>query len=165
MFTLLIFLCLWCCIEYQVTGAVIVAASVRVLIDPDFSHLLFQGNGNHSTSGHVLIATGAVMILVGLIGCVGAWRESPFLLGSVYIIQLSIIIHRKWASLSLSVPILCRPFHCGWDWHRILWLCQNGGFLWKSPFQHLLGCRALLRQWRHKYYSPRFPSARSKYID
>lgn len=60
------------------------AASVKLLVDPDFSHLLFQGNGNHSNStGHVLIAAGAIVTLVGIVGCIGAWMESPCLLGSV----------------------------------------------------------------------------------
>lgn len=64
-------------------GTVILVASLRVLFDTDYSHLLFHGSGNYIV-GHVLVAAGTSLIIVSLIGCFGVVKENPWLLGLVY---------------------------------------------------------------------------------
>nr|CAH0110474.1 unnamed protein product [Daphnia galeata] len=73
-----------------VTGAVILAVSLRILFDSDYSHLLFHGSGNY-LAGHVLVATGISLVIVGLIGCTGIVKGSSCLLG-LGIVSLTIFV-------------------------------------------------------------------------
>ena len=63
-------------------GLCILAAALCLLFDSYFSHLLFQGNGSYY-SGHILLASGASLAVVGITGCIGIYRESCCLLCSV----------------------------------------------------------------------------------
>ena len=65
------------------TGAVILAFSLRILFDSEYSHLLFHGSGNY-LAGHVLVASGISLVIVCLIGCTGIVKGSSCLLGLVF---------------------------------------------------------------------------------
>ena len=146
-------------------GTGILAVSVRLLMDPDFSHLLFQGNGNHS-SGHVLIAAGGLMTVVGLIGSIGAWRESPCLLGSVSDGRWDCLSKHcpdiECLSISLfSVSLLCTFTPHGRAHPRHSALLENEQFSRTRSFQHLLGRSAALRQRCDQYDHHGLSSANS----
>ena len=59
----------------------IVAASLRLLFDPDFSYLLFQ-HGSYM-AGYILLALGALMSIVALFGLASVLIERPCLLWAV----------------------------------------------------------------------------------
>lgn len=54
------------------------ALSLRVLFDPEFTHLFFHG-GNYYV-GHILVAIGALMTVAGILGCIGVLAENSCLL-------------------------------------------------------------------------------------
>lgn len=56
-------------------GAAILASSLRLLFDPNFSHLLFQ-NGIY-VGGQILAGVGTLMLLAGILGCIAVLAESP----------------------------------------------------------------------------------------
>jgi hypothetical protein len=73
------------------------ALSLRVLFDPDFTHLFFH-DGNYYV-GHILVAIGALMTVAGILGCIGVLAENK-------------LITRQSSSSKLSffLPIVFR-FH------------------------------------------------------
>ena len=65
----------------QIVGPTLMALSLRVLFDPEFTHLFFQG-GNYYV-GHILVAIGALMTVTGILGCIGVLAENSCLLWMV----------------------------------------------------------------------------------
>ncbi|XP_059352724.1 leukocyte surface antigen CD53-like isoform X1 [Daphnia carinata] len=61
-----------------IVGPTLLALSLRVLFDPEFTHLFFQ-DGNYY-AGHILVAIGALMTVVGILGCIGTLAENSCLL-------------------------------------------------------------------------------------
>ncbi|EFX76398.1 hypothetical protein DAPPUDRAFT_322264 [Daphnia pulex] len=61
-----------------IVGPTLMALSLRVLFDPDFTHLFFQ-DGNYYV-GHILVAIGALMTVAGILGCIGVLAENSCLL-------------------------------------------------------------------------------------
>lgn len=57
--------------------------AVSVWLYLDSSAYLGEGGGTYLVAIFVLMAAGAFMILVGMLGCCGALQESPCLLGTV----------------------------------------------------------------------------------
>ncbi|XP_046451757.1 leukocyte surface antigen CD53-like [Daphnia pulex] len=74
-----------------VIGAVILAASLRILFDNEYSHLLFHGSGNY-LAGHVLVVTGISLMIVCLIGCTGIVKGSSCLLGLGFVSLIIFVV-------------------------------------------------------------------------
>ena len=66
----------------QIAGLLILAASLYLLFDSHFSHLLYQGNGSYY-SGHILLVSGSCLAVVGLTGCIGIYHANCCFLVSV----------------------------------------------------------------------------------
>jgi len=73
-----------------VAGVAIVAASLRLLFDPDFSYLLFQ-HGSYM-AGYILLALGALMSIVALFGLASVLIERPCLLWAFFILLLLFVV-------------------------------------------------------------------------
>lgn len=65
----------------QLAGLGVLAVSVWLYLDS--SAYLGDGGGSYLVAIFVLMAAGALMVLVGMLGCCGALQESPCLLGTV----------------------------------------------------------------------------------
>ena len=72
-------------------GPTILAVSLRLLFDPEFTHVVFQ-DGNYY-AGHILVAVGALMTVAGIFGCIGTVAENSCLLWMV------ILHHKRHARL------------------------------------------------------------------
>lgn len=59
----------------------VLGASLRLLFDPEIYHLLSLG-GNYF-AGHVLVAAGALITLVGILGLIGTMAENSCLIWMV----------------------------------------------------------------------------------
>ena len=66
----------------QATGAIILAIGIWTKAEPG-SYDAFLGNKGYKTSANVMLAAGAVVMVVGFLGCCGAVRESKCMLGWV----------------------------------------------------------------------------------
>ena len=84
----------------QLAGVGILVLSIWLLFD---QALLFAAKGalNYQTGTYILLITGALMTIIGFLGCCGALRESQCLLGTVIMFSLSLFL-----SLPLSSSLI-----------------------------------------------------------
>ncbi|XP_057375028.1 tetraspanin-7-like isoform X2 [Daphnia carinata] len=91
-----------------VVGAVILAVSLRIVFDNDYSYLLFHGSGNY-LAGHVLVAVGVSLMIVSSIGCTGVVKGNPPLLGlGVFCLVLLVAVQLTIARVAYDE---LAPFH------------------------------------------------------
>ncbi|KDR08608.1 CD82 antigen, partial [Zootermopsis nevadensis] len=75
-------------LSFQLVGLAVIVLSVWMLTDTAFYVSVASGESSYYTGIYIFLATGALMFIVGFLGCCGAYRESPCMLVSV-----SIAIH------------------------------------------------------------------------
>lgn len=73
---------------FWLAGLGVLAVSVWLYLDS--SAYLSEGGGSYLVAVFVLMAAGALMILVGMLGCCGGLQESPCLLGTFFVFLLVI---------------------------------------------------------------------------
>ena len=61
-------------------GPTLLAISLRLLLEPQFSHVFYFFQSNDSYVTHMLVAVGALMTIVGIFGCCGTLAEKSYLL-------------------------------------------------------------------------------------
>jgi len=98
-------------------GVAIVAASLRLLFDPDFSYLLFQ-HGSYM-AGYILLALGGLMSIVALFGLASVLIERPCLLWAVRLVAFSALSNNLNDSLtdltfSFLIVLYSTAAVCGW---------------------------------------------------
>ena len=74
---------------FQLAGAGLLGVSVWLLRFNQISVFLVESTPANYSGFNILIASGVVMIIVGVLGSYGAYRESQCLLGMVSLSKLS----------------------------------------------------------------------------
>lgn len=64
-------------------GLAVIVLSVWMITDPTFYVRMAQDESSYHTGIYIFLAVGALMFVVGFLGCCGAYRESPCMLVSV----------------------------------------------------------------------------------
>lgn len=64
---------------FWLSGAAILAVGIWTLISKH-SYVTLLASSTYVATTYILVATGAIIILVGFLGCCGAWRENRYLL-------------------------------------------------------------------------------------
>ena len=67
---------------FQLAGVGVLALSIWLLFDQAVV-LMAKGAQDYATGTYILLAAGALMTIIGFLGCCGALRESQCLLGTV----------------------------------------------------------------------------------
>jgi CD9 antigen len=67
----------------QFVGVGVLAVSLWLLFDSAFYLQVAKGADSYSAGTFTLLAAGALMTIIGFLGCCGALRESQCLLGTV----------------------------------------------------------------------------------
>ncbi|XP_040570131.1 CD9 antigen isoform X2 [Lepeophtheirus salmonis] len=77
----------WC------LGLGVMAVSLWLLFD---AKLYLQSLGSHRVDyfigTYIILGVGAVITLVGFLGCCGAWKESPWMLGTFFVFLVFILV-------------------------------------------------------------------------
>jgi hypothetical protein len=68
---------------FQLVGLAIIVLSIWMITDPTFYVRMAQDESSYHTGIYIFLAVGALMFVVGFLGCCGAYRESPCMLVSV----------------------------------------------------------------------------------
>lgn len=73
-----------------------------------------KGAQDYATGTYILLAAGALMTVIGFLGCCGALRESQCLLGTVRCLSLlakgDVFLAFNYHSFSFSCVFACRLF-------------------------------------------------------
>lgn len=72
-----------CLFIFQLAGIAVVSVGIWMLTDATMYLNVVQNDANFHTGIYVMIAAGALMFIVGFLGCCGALRESPCMLVTV----------------------------------------------------------------------------------
>ena len=64
----------------QISGFVIIVLSVWMLVDPTFYVSMAQHESDYYSGVCILFLGGALLFVVGFLGCIGAFKESQRLL-------------------------------------------------------------------------------------
>lgn len=143
----------------QVIGTVILAVSLRIVFDNDYSYLLFHGSGSY-LAGYVLVATGVSLMIVSSIGCTGVAKGNPPLLGLVY----TLFLLKSRTKLVLIFLFLERLlFRSSRGSSGNIWsscLQRTGSVSRKSSPRYFLGHSASLWQWHCEHHCHRLDPAR-----
>lgn len=67
----------------QLAGIAVVSVGIWMLTDSTMYVQVVQDDANFHTGIYIMIAAGALMFIVGFLGCCGALRESPCMLVTV----------------------------------------------------------------------------------
>lgn len=73
----------------QVVGLVILALSLWMLFDPTFYISMVQDESSYYSGICILLLIGALLFVVGFVGCIGAYKESKRLLITVSLFFIS----------------------------------------------------------------------------
>lgn len=68
--------------KFQLSGLGIVAIGVWTMWDK-YHYISLLTTSTYAATTYLLLGTGGVVIIVGFIGCCGAWRENRFCLMTV----------------------------------------------------------------------------------
>ncbi|GFT21759.1 hypothetical protein TNCV_2970051 [Trichonephila clavipes] len=102
------------------TGIGVLAVSIWLYFDSS----VYLGNTDDSymyfVAIFVLMAAGAIMFLIGLLGCCGALQESPCMLGT------HVAPNRAWSGLGLEEPMVLGTVSKGTRCETILFPMRNG---------------------------------------
>jgi hypothetical protein len=77
---------------FQLTGLGILALATWLILDPRVFFTVMEDEKNYYISLYILLAVGALMFIIGFLGCTGAFRESPCMLVLVIKFKKKIII-------------------------------------------------------------------------
>lgn len=72
-----------CLFILQLAGIAVVSLGIWMLTDATMYLNVVQNDANFHTGIYVMIAAGALMFIVGFLGCCGALKESPCMLVTV----------------------------------------------------------------------------------
>ena len=81
----------------QLAGVGVLALSIWLLFDQAVVFMA-KGDHNYATGTYILLAAGALMTVIGFLGCCGALRESQCLLGTVSSHLISIFLSEIYFS-------------------------------------------------------------------
>jgi CD81 antigen len=85
---------------FWLLGLGVMAVSLWLLFD---QHLYLQTvteqRGDYFIGTYIILGVGALMTLVGFLGCCGAWKESPWMLGTFFVFLVIIFLGEVTAVL------------------------------------------------------------------
>lgn len=80
----------------------VVAASLRILFDEDYSYLLHEASGSY-LPGYILVTIGILLVFSGCIGCFGVVKSNTVFLGLVFELSIDKLSDGRLISLIYSV--------------------------------------------------------------
>lgn len=77
---------------FWLAGLAVIVLSTWMLTDPTFYVSITQDETSYYTGIYIFLAVGALMFIVGFLGCCGALKESPCMLVSFFCFLLIIVV-------------------------------------------------------------------------
>lgn len=88
---------------FWVVGLATVVLAVWMLVDPTFYVSMAQDTNNYYISTYIILAVGALLVIVAFLGCCGAFRESNCMLISFFCILLIVLVAQIAAAVWMYV--------------------------------------------------------------
>lgn len=90
----------------QITGAGLIGTGAYLRVEKDDDYLELCDKYSWATGANLLLAVGAIVLVIAFFGCYGAWKQSSLLLGIVCLTSFFSTLHVIAVSYCTVIPYI-----------------------------------------------------------